>query len=121
MDTILLLERAYAAFNARDLEAALAVMHPDVDWPNGMEGGRVSGHAGIRAYWTRQWGSIDPTVEPTRFTATNDGRVAVEVHQVVRDLAGNILKDAMVQHVYAFDGGLIKSMEIREHQIDRAR
>jgi len=27
-----------------------------VDWPNGMEGGRVHGHAEVRAYWTRQWG-----------------------------------------------------------------
>jgi hypothetical protein len=113
-----MLEKAYAAFNARDIDSALAVMHPDVDWPNGMEGGRVVGHAGVRAYWTRQWASIDPTVVPTQFTATRDGRVAVQVHQVVRDLAGNILKDAMVQHVYAFEGGLIKSMEIWD--IDRA-
>jgi ketosteroid isomerase-like protein len=36
-----LLERTYAAFNARDIDAVLAVMHPDVDWPNGMDGGRV--------------------------------------------------------------------------------
>ena len=32
------------AFNARDIEAVLAVTHVDVDWPNGMEGGRVLGH-----------------------------------------------------------------------------
>jgi hypothetical protein len=35
-----LLRRAYEAFNARDIDAALALMHLDVDWPNGMEGGR---------------------------------------------------------------------------------
>jgi hypothetical protein len=34
-----LVQQAYAAFNARDVEAAVAFMHPDVDWPNGMEGG----------------------------------------------------------------------------------
>ena len=39
-------------------------MHPDVIWPNGMEGGTVVGHAAARAYWTRQWGLIDPRVEP---------------------------------------------------------
>jgi hypothetical protein len=33
-----LLEQAYAAFNARDVDAALATMDPDVIWPNGMEG-----------------------------------------------------------------------------------
>jgi SnoaL-like domain len=40
------LRRAYEAFNARDVEAALALMHSDVDWPNAIEGGRVHGHDG---------------------------------------------------------------------------
>ena len=31
-----LLRKTHAAFNARDIEAVLAVMQPDVDWPNGM-------------------------------------------------------------------------------------
>jgi hypothetical protein len=39
--------------------------------------------------------------------------VTVEVRQVVRDLAGAVLKDSVVHHVYAFEGGLIRSMEIR--------
>jgi ketosteroid isomerase-like protein len=107
------LERTYAAFNARDVDAVLAVLHPNVDWPNGLEGGRVVGHHAVREYWTRQWGLIDPVVEPTRFTATADGRVDVEVRQVVRDLAGNVLKAETVHHVYAFSDGLVTSMEIR--------
>jgi len=107
------LECTYAAFNARDIGTVLAVMHPDVLWPNGMEGGTVGGHAAVRAYWTRQWGLIDPRVEPRSFAVEPDGRVAVTVHQVVRDLAGTVLKDTTVAHVYAFENGLIKSMEIR--------
>jgi hypothetical protein len=47
-----LLTRAYAAFNARNIDAVLAAMHPDVDWPNGWEGGRVRGHPQVRDYWT---------------------------------------------------------------------
>jgi hypothetical protein len=107
------LERTYAAFNARDIDTVLVVMHPDVIWPNGMEGGTVVGHAAVRAYWTRQWAVIDPRVEPRGFTTEADGRVAVTVRQVVRDLAGTVLKEATVAHVYAFQDGLIKSMEIR--------
>ena len=107
------LERTYVAFNTRDIDTALVVMHPDVIWPNGMEGGTVVGHAAVRAYWTRQWGLIDPRVEARGFAVEADGRVAVAVHQVVRDLAGTVLKEATVQHVYAFEDGLIKSMEIR--------
>jgi hypothetical protein len=81
-----------------------------------MEGGHVFGHAGIREYWARQWGLINPSVEPKSFTNTDDGRIAVEVHQVVRDLSGNLLKDATVQHIYTFEDSLIKSMEIREDE-----
>jgi hypothetical protein len=33
MDIAFLLEKAYGAFNARDIETALAVMHRAVDWP----------------------------------------------------------------------------------------
>jgi hypothetical protein len=109
-----LLTRTYAAFNARDVDAVLAVMHPDVDWPNGMEGGRVRGHAGIRDYWTRQWGMIDPHVEPRRFTTDDAGRVVVDVHQVVRNLSGQVVSDQMVQHVYVVQDGLIRSLEIRK-------
>jgi hypothetical protein len=109
-----LLGQIYAAFNARDIDTALQYIHSEVDWPNGMEGGRVYGHAGIRDYWTRQWGLIDPRVTPLGFVTTNDGRVDVEVHQLVRDLDGTLLKDAIVHHLYTFDDDLIKSMEINE-------
>jgi limonene-1,2-epoxide hydrolase len=109
-----ILEKAYAAFNARDIDAALAAMHADVDWPNGMEGGSVHGHDGVHDYWTRQWGMIEPHVEPVRFEEDADGRTVVHVHQVVRDLSGNVVADGMVQHVYLIEDGLVRSMEIRE-------
>ena len=88
-----LLGRTYAAFNARDIDGALAALHPDVDWPNGLEGGRVHGHRAVREYWIRQWGLIDPRVEPRGFTTEADGRIAVDVRQVVRDRAGALLKE----------------------------
>jgi hypothetical protein len=81
-----LLKQAYAAFNARDLERALSTMRPDVEWPNGMEGGTVHGHEGVRQYWTRQWGMINPHVDPVSFGLDGSGHVVVGVHQVVREL-----------------------------------
>jgi len=53
-----LLRRAYDAFDARDIDAALACAHADVDWPNG-----------------------------------DEGRIVVDVHQVVRDPAGNLVSE----------------------------
>jgi hypothetical protein len=113
-DDARVLERMYAAFNARDVDAVLAAMHPDVDWPNGMEGGRVVGHDAVRAYWTRQWMLIDPSVEPVRITPAGEHQVDVEVHQVVRDRQGTVLKDETVHHVYTIERGLVRSMEIRK-------
>src|SRR5580700_349853 len=86
-----LLHRAYAAFNRRKIEAVLRLMHAHVDWPNGMEGGRVLGTAAVRDYWKRQFEVVDSQVEPTNFTTEADGRIAVDVHQVVRDNAGKLL------------------------------
>ena len=103
---------AYRLFNARHLDAALALMHPSLIWPNGMEGGYVHGHEGVRAYWTRQWGMIDPHVEPLRMETDEHGRTVVEVHQVVRDLNGNLLLDTIVHHAYTLRDGLIERMEI---------
>src|SRR6266536_5864412 len=95
-----LLRDVYAAFNRRDIDAVLAVMHPDVDWPNAFEGGRVAGHEGVRAYWTRQFEQIDPRVEPVGMTTLDDGRVSMTVHQLVRALDGSVLADREVRHVY---------------------
>lgn len=62
-----LLRAAYAAFNARDIDAALALMSPDVVWPKAFKGGFVRGSEEVRAYWTEQWSEINPHVEPVSF------------------------------------------------------
>jgi hypothetical protein len=109
-----LFRRIYKAFNARDIDTVLAVMHPDVDWPNGWEGGRVHGHAAVRDYWTRQWAAVDSSVEPVGFDTDEQGRTIVKTHTVVRDLEGKVLVDRVVEHVYEMEEGLIRRMEIRE-------
>jgi len=109
-----LLISIYDAFNRRDIDAALATLQADVDWPNGMEGGRVHGREAVRQYWLRQWAQINPRVEPQGFHTDPTGAMIVDVRQQIRDLAGNLVADRMVQHVYRFHGGLIQSMEIRE-------
>ncbi len=105
---------AYAAFNRRDIDAVLALMTEDVDWPDATEGIRVLGCDAVRAYWTKQWSAVDPHVEPVGFEADRDGKIVVHVHQVVRNLDGSILADRRVRHVYSFKDGLIARMEIGE-------
>ena len=67
----------------------------------------------VRSYWTRQWAMIDPHVEPVAFASGPDGELNVEVHQVVRDLSGNLLADKMVGHVFRIENGLVKRFDIR--------
>jgi hypothetical protein len=106
------LRAAYAAFNARDINAALAVMTTDVSWPRAFKGGFVHGPEEIRAYWTEQWSEIDGRVEPVGFHADETGCILVDVHQVVRDLAGTVLADQYVGHRFTFAHGLIQAMEV---------
>lgn len=108
-----LLRAAYAAFNARDIDAALALMSVDVTWPRAFKGGFARGPEAIRAYWTEQWSEIDPHVEPVAFHPEEAGKVLVDVHQVVRDLAGAVLADERVGHRFTIEHGLIQSMEVR--------
>lgn len=109
-----LLQKAYDAFNARDVDAALTYMDSDVDWPNGLEGGYMYGHKAVHDYWIRQWHMIDPHVEPLSFFKDKEGNIVVEVHQVVCDLQGNIIVDETVHHAYLVMQGVIKRMEIRK-------
>jgi ketosteroid isomerase-like protein len=107
-----LLRAAYAAFNARDIGAALALMTPDVAWPMTFKGGFVRGPEEVRAYWTEQWSEIDPHVEPVAFHPEDAGQVLVEVNQIVRDLAGVVLADERIGHRFTIENGLIRAMEV---------
>ena len=107
-----LLRAAYAAFNARDIDAALAFMTPDVIWPRAFKGGFVRGHEQVRSYWREQWSEIDPRVEPMAFHAEGAEHFLVDVHQVVRDLAGAVLVDEHVGHRFTLAHGLIQAMEV---------
>jgi ketosteroid isomerase-like protein len=108
-----LLKHVYDRFNARDIESVLAAMQHDVVWANGMEGGHVHGRDEVRNYWTRQWATVDPRVEPIAFSLGPEGEILVEVHQVVRDLSGNLLADAMVGHIFRLEDGSIRRFDIR--------
>jgi SnoaL-like domain len=113
-----LLRAAYVAFNARDVDSALALMSPNVTWPRAFKGGHVQGHDQVRDYWNEQWNEIDPTVLPTSFTTESSADdsessvILVSVHQVVRDLAGAVLADVTVGHRFAIQNRLIQTMDV---------
>ena len=107
-----LIKKAYLAFNSRDIDNALSTFHPDVEWPKAFEGGYVSGHDEIREYWTRQWTEINPNVKPIGFDERQNGTIEVTIHQIVKDLKGDMMLDGVVKHIYTIQDNLLRRMDI---------
>lgn len=111
-DDVAFLQDLYDRFNTRDIDGVLAGLTVDIVWANGMEGGHIYGREAIRAYWTRQWRTIDPHVEPVAFERRTEGTIEVEVQQTVRDLEGNVLATNLVSHVFRLRNGKVARFDI---------
>lgn len=114
MTTQELISQVYSAFNQRDVDATLALMSENVNWPKASEGGRVVGKQEIRDYWTRQWAEFDPRVDVLAVVDRKAGKVDVKVHQLVKTLKGDVLSDTELWHHYTIANGLIERMDIEE-------
>jgi nuclear transport factor 2 (NTF2) superfamily protein len=100
----------YQAFNDRDLDRVTAAMAPDVDWPNGWEGGRLVGRDDVRAYWERQWARVRIMTVVRRVSERADGTVEAKVRLVVRGPDGTVLSRSDAVHLYTFAGDLVQRM-----------
>jgi hypothetical protein len=94
------------------------LMSENVSWPKASEGGRVVGKQEIRDYWTRQWAEFDPRVDVLEVVERKAGKTEVKVHQLVKNLKGDVLSDTELWHVYTVANGLIERMDIDEGQGD---
>jgi hypothetical protein len=109
-----LISQVYSAFNRRDIDATLALMSENVSWPKASEGGRVIEKQAIRDYWTRQWAEFDPRVEVLEVVDHETSKTDVKVHQLVKNLKGDVLSDTELWHLYTIANGLIERMDIKE-------
>lgn len=103
----------YENFNARNIDFVISNMTTDVKWANGMEGGFVYGHDGVRAYWTRQFKVVSSNVTPKE-VMESDGKITIKVHQVVHDLDGKLLADETVKHIFKLKGAKISEFDIEK-------
>ena len=106
------LQNLYEAFNKREIETIISLMHPDVKWANGMEGGFVYGRDQVREYWRKQFEIIQGQLEPLDYETDENNRNIVTVQLVVRDLEGNLLLEKTVQQIFTIENGLISLFEI---------
>ena len=51
-------------------------------------------------------------VEPVAFNERQNGTCEITVHQVVKDLAANLMFDGLVKHIYTLEDGLLMRMDV---------
>lgn len=116
------LQNLYDAFNKREIETIISVMRPDVKWANGVEGGFVYGRDAVREYWTNQFKDIQPELETLKFETDENNRNIVTIHQIIKDLQGNVLADATVRQIFTIEeDGLISLYEIGDTETIQER
>jgi transcriptional/translational regulatory protein YebC/TACO1 len=68
----------------------------------------------VREYWTNQFKVIQVQLETLKFETDEKNRNVVTVHQIVRDLQGNLLADTTVEQIFTIENGLFVLYEIGE-------
>jgi ketosteroid isomerase-like protein len=110
-----LAQQLFDAFNARDLKAALSLLHPDVVFEpvSGavLNGEPYRGHEGMRLYFAdvqEHWREL--TVNPVRLRGAGDAVVALG-HASGSSAAGS-LRDVPTTWMFKFDDGLVVHIQI---------
>ncbi len=111
-DAQALLTKVYEAYNRRDFAAFSAFLAPDTDWPNMVEGGRLIGPEALGAYWARNDKMITIDIALVSIAALPDGRVAADVNQIVRNLAGQVWSDTCERHIFTLRDGMIAKLDV---------
>lgn len=111
-DAQALLTQLYEAYNRRDFPAFSAMLTSDVEWPDQIHGGLLVGREALAAYWAANDKMITIDCAPMAFTAQLDHRIAVEVNQIVRNLAGQIWSDSYVRQIFTLRDGKVARMDV---------
>ncbi len=104
------LTRAYEAFNRRDLAAMGLTLHPDVEWPDILEGGVVVGREAVVDYFARQLEVMVPDARLIKVRSEPPARLIAELQYAVRGLKGKLWSDTRATLAYDFRDGLIVGM-----------
>jgi ketosteroid isomerase-like protein len=104
---------AYGAFNRGDIDAAVRLLDPQVEWTEPAEfpgGGSYHGIEGARRYLTQsRAGAAQVISEPERFIPSAD-RIVVFVHARVLPKNGDRWQDVRLADVYTLQDGRLTQM-----------
>jgi hypothetical protein len=88
-----IVREAYTAFNDRDIERAVALMDPGVEWRD-------------------VFASVEARIELGDLERRPDRSIAADVRQVVTGPDGQTTSDDHLVHVFRIDGELITRMDV---------
>lgn len=103
----------YKNFNERKIDLVISEMTNEVKWANGVDGGYVHGHDGVKNYWAKQFELVSSNVTPVTIDSENE-MVKIKVHQVVHDVFGKLLADEFVYHYFHLNNDKISEFDIGE-------
>lgn len=104
----------WTALNHQDFEAGLRLLHPDVDWQDIIDGGRLNGIAAVRAYWARINALLTSDSSPITYRLIGEDRIAARMLHSVRDKQGKLWTEEALTQAFTFRDGLIIRMDLEE-------
>lgn len=107
-----LVARLWTALNHQDIKAAVALLHPDVDWQDIINGGRRRGLVEMAQYWEGAFGIITSASSTLDARPDDEGRLAARVLHSVRDKQGRLWTEETLTHLFSFRDGLISRMDV---------
>jgi ketosteroid isomerase-like protein len=102
----------YAAYSQGDVEAVLALLHPDVDWhppPTSVDPQPIRGRDAVRGYLTPNFFETQ-RAEPLEVTVEGN-RVLVEAHVQARGAGSGVEIDGKAWHLYVFEDDQVVRFE----------
>lgn len=102
----------WQALNARDLDAATALLHPDVEWFDMLHEETLHGREAVRGFWERAFGIIKARSTLLNVETDDEGRILVTVLHSVSSLADRPWTEEKVTHIYSFRDNLISRMDV---------
>lgn len=118
------LRGAYAAFNRGDIDAAVQLLEPDVEWIEPAEfpgGGAYFGIDGAKRYLAQSRAGVAEVVsEPEEFILSGD-RIVVFVHARVRPKENEEWQEIRLADVFTFRAGKVVQMHAFARREDALR
>jgi ketosteroid isomerase-like protein len=118
------LRQAYVAFNRGDIDAAVRILDPDVEWvepPEFPGGGTYHGVEGAKHYLAQSRASAAQVIsEPEQFIPAGN-RIVVFVHARVLPNGSNTWQEVRLADVYTFKNGRATNMRAFANRDDALR